>query len=280
MGYNGGMTKKRVLSVLSTSLLVLGALFILGGLAWTAWQRWQQPPVPVESAAGAVVLARAAPDALGLPAPVAASSALELPAPAIVSSPKPRAVPATAYRQQPQRLMEPAGLPTAVPKPLPTASPTPPPPPEPPTRIVAPAIKLDAKVVPTGYHLVKRGGRAYTEWLVPKDGAGWHDTSAPPGRVGNTVISGHHNIEGKVFRYVVDLEPGDTVTLYAGDKAYDYVVVEKYILKEAGMPQSVREKNAQWIAATGDIRLTLVTCWPYQWPGNTHRVVVVAKPAW
>jgi sortase (surface protein transpeptidase) len=57
-------------------------------------------------------------------------------------------------------------------------------------------------------------------------------------------------------------------------------VVERYILKEAGMPLSVREKNAQWIAPTNDTRLTLVTCWPYYWPGNSHRVVVVARPDW
>lgn len=25
-------------------------------------------------------------------------------------------------------------------------------------------------------------------------------------------------------------------------------------------------------------RLTSVTCWPYQWPGNTHRVMV-ARPS-
>jgi sortase (surface protein transpeptidase) len=30
---------------------------------------------------------------------------------------------------------------------------------------------------------------------------------------------------------------------------------------------------------SGDERLTLVTCWPYEWPGNSHRVVVVGRPA-
>jgi sortase A len=44
------------------------------------------------------------------------------------------------------------------------------------------------------------------------------------------------------------------------------------------MPLSVRRKNAQWIMPTGDERLTLVTCWPYEWPGNSHRVIVVARP--
>jgi sortase (surface protein transpeptidase) len=30
---------------------------------------------------------------------------------------------------------------------------------------------------------------------------------------------------------------------------------------------------------SGDERLTLVTCWPYEWPGNSHRVIVVARPS-
>jgi sortase (surface protein transpeptidase) len=63
---------------------------------------------------------------------------------------------------------------------------------------------------------------------------------------------------------------------------YTYIVTEKYILQEAGMPAEVRRRNAQWIMPTADERLTLVTCWPYNWPGNTHRVIVVARPeaAW
>jgi LPXTG-site transpeptidase (sortase) family protein len=266
------MTSKRFLEILSKSLLVLGAVVILVGMAWTAWQLWQESTVPVHAAAGAVVAAETS-DLPVLPPPVAAGASPEPSA-----SPDPLSVPGYAPRL-PAYVSERAALP---PTPLPTAtpSPTPTPPPDPPTRIVAPAIKLDAKVVPTGYRLVKKGGRLFTEWLVPKNAAGWHKTSAPAGQPGNTVISGHHNIDGKVFRYVVNLKPGDKITLYAGSKSYTYVVVERYILKEAGMPLSVREKNAQWIAPTNDTRLTLVTCWPYYWPGNSHRVVVVARPDW
>ena len=117
-----------------------------------------------------------------------------------------------------------------------------------------------------------------SEWGVAKRAAGWHLNSALPGHNENVVLSGHHNIDGKVFRYVVDLDPGDEITLYADDTAYTYLVAEKYILKEAGMPLSTRKKNAQWIMPSGDERLTLVTCWPYEWPGNSHRVIVVARP--
>jgi LPXTG-site transpeptidase (sortase) family protein len=149
---------------------------------------------------------------------------------------------------------------------------------DPPTRIVAPSIHLDAKVTRMGWRTVNYKGKSWNEWVVPKNSAGWLISSAPPGQIGNTVLTGHHNIDSKVFRYVVDLNVGDEITVYAGDKAFVYVVTQKYILKEAGMPASVRHKNAQWIAPTNDDRLTLVTCWPYQWPGNTHRVIVVAIP--
>jgi len=129
-----------------------------------------------------------------------------------------------------------------------------------------------------GWEVVDRKGTQVSVWVVPKDAAGWHANSALPGHGDNVVLSGHHNIEGKVFRYVVDLQMGDEITLYVDGSPYTYVVAEKYILKEAGMPLSVRQQNAQWIMPTGDERLTLVTCWPYAWPGNTHRVIVVAMP--
>lgn len=167
--------------------------------------------------------------------------------------------------------------PTSTPGPTsPAPSTRPPPATAPPDRIVAPAIGLDAPVVPVGWKTVEENGQTYTEWEVADYAAGWHKTSAYPGNVGNTVISGHHNIRGEVFRYVVNLEPGHIVDLYVGQTVYRYVVTEKYILKEKGMPPEVREENARWIAPTDDERLTLVTCWPYT--NNTHRVVVVAKP--
>jgi len=148
----------------------------------------------------------------------------------------------------------------------------------PPTRIVAPSIGLDAKIVPVGWNWVKRGGLRVAQWQVPKHKVGWHNTSALPGLPGNTVLSGHRNIYTEVFRHLPKLEPGDEITLYAGDEAYVYIVAEKHIVKELGVPESVRAKNAKWIAPSDDVRLTLVTCAPYKAPGNTHRVIVVARP--
>jgi sortase A len=243
--------------LLSKAMILLGGLLMLAGLGWVAWRWAGAPPPPVETEAGAVVLAITA-------TPTASAEPTATPEPTSGGG---------LGRRQGQASPAPTGgtSPTATPAPSPTPTATPMP--QPPTRIVAAAIGLDAPVVAMGWKVV--GGAA--EWDVPKDAAGWHINSAPAGQVGNTVLSGHHNVEGKVFRYVVDLEIGDEVILYAGERAFAYTVTEKYILKEAGMPWAVRLKNAQWIGATDDERLTLVTCWPYEWPGNTHRVVVVAK---
>ena len=260
----------RVAPLLSKAMLLLGGLLILAGLAWAVWRWTEAPPPPVDTQAGAVVLAITA-----TPTPSSTPAPLPTPSPTAPPESTSGVGPSTAQdRANPTLTAVPS---TPTPSPIPTATLIP----RPPTRIVAPAIKLDAPVVAMGWKMVEYEGteeRQVAEWDVPKDAAGWHANSALAGRPGNTVLSGHHNIEGKVFRYVVDLEIGDEIVLYAGDRAYAYAVTEKYILKEAGMPWAVRQKNAQWIAPTTDERLTLVTCWPYEWPGNTHRVIIVAKP--
>jgi sortase A len=154
----------------------------------------------------------------------------------------------------------------------------PPPAGDPPQRIVVPRIKLDTKVIQVGWRVANEGGRSINVWEVADFAAGWHRGSAHPGNVGNTVISGHHNIKGEVFRYLVDLEKGDEIDVFVGKQRYPYQVTDKQILREKGMPDEVRATNARWIAQTTDERLTLVTCWPYS--SNTHRVIVVARPMW
>jgi sortase A len=278
----------RFLPALSKGMLILGGLMILAGLGWGVWNRVNAPPPPTITDAGAVVLAVTAPalqptstSQPTLPPPTATPEPAPLPTrPLHAEGPTPALLP-----DWPAPLDPPTPTPTNPPatRSLPTRTPMPTPTPipvadKPPTRIVAPAIKLDARIVPMGWEMVDHNGTMVSEWNVPKNAAGWHINSALPGQGGNIVVSGHHNIEGKVFRYVVDLQPGDEIALYVGDTPYYYTVTEKYILKEAGMPLKVRQKNAQWIMPTEDERLTLVTCWPYEWPGNTHRVIVVARP--
>ena len=113
-------------------------------------------------------------------------------------------------------------------------------------------------------------------WEVASNAAGWHVNSEYPGNGGNVVLSGHNNIEGEVFRDLIDLEEGDTVRLFVDDAVYRYEVAAKMLLEEEGMPIEVRRRNAEWIAPTDYERLTLVSCWPYS--TYTHRLIVVAAP--
>lgn len=178
---------------------------------------------------------------------------------------------------RPTSLRQPQATPTRQPSPLPTVQPVARVPAQTePTRIVAPSINLDASVVTVGWSARQRGGSWFAEWETASGAAGFHAGSALPGHIGNTVISGHHNIEGKVFARLIELNPSDVVILYADDRPYAYQVVDRFVLKETGASVEQRRQNALWIASTRDERLTLVTCWPPN--GNTHRVIVIAKP--
>jgi LPXTG-site transpeptidase (sortase) family protein len=172
--------------------------------------------------------------------------------------------------------------PSPTPAPTPTFTPSPSPTPTriaantPPDRIVAPAIGLDSPVIPIGWHLEERDGEEVSVWEVADYAAGWHKNSAYPGQGSNVVLSGHHNIKGEVFRYIVDLKPGDLVTLYVGDLSFDYSVEQLLILKDRGVSPAERRQNGQWIKPTPHEQLTLVTCWPYT--DNSHRLIVIAQP--
>ena len=175
----------------------------------------------------------------------------------------------------------PTNTPIPVTSPVPTNTPVPKPSPPPPAagnpdRVVVESVGIDTPVVPVGWSVIEKNGQQYSIWDVADFAGGWHNTSAPPGQPGNTVLSGHHNIKGEVFRYLVDVQEGDEVVLYVGDTEYRYQVEQKLIVKEKDEPVDVRRQNAQWIASTDDVRVTMVTCWPYT--NNTHRIIVVAKP--
>lgn len=146
----------------------------------------------------------------------------------------------------------------------------------PPTRMVAPSIGLDSPVVPVGWYVEESEQGTQVVWEVASYAAGWHVNSAYPANGGNIVLSGHNNTAGEVFRYLMDLERGDQIRLYADDTVYPYTVVGKMLLEEKGMPLEIRRQNAQWIAPTDDERLTLVTCWPYS--TYTHRLIIIASP--
>jgi sortase A len=126
--------------------------------------------------------------------------------------------------------------------------------PEAPTRIVIPAIDVDALIVEGD------------SWDQLKLGVGHRLNSADPGERGNMVLSAHDDIYGEIFRYLSDLELGDEVTVYAGEQPYRYVVTAKQIVEETDT--SVLSNTTKPVA-------TLISCYPYM--VDTHRIVVVAE---
>lgn len=149
--------------------------------------------------------------------------------------------------------------------------------PEIPRRLVIDKIDLDAPVTIAHSINVNIDDQEVTQFLVPEEfAAGWHEGSAPLGVAGNTVLSGHHNAYGEVFKDLVDLEVGDRVKVFSDDNVYDYIIANKMILSEKDEPLEVRIENGRWILHSDDERLTLVTCWPER--TNTHRLILVAIP--
>ena len=146
-----------------------------------------------------------------------------------------------------------------------------------PTRLIIPAIGLDSQVIPVGINLVQENGKTYGIWQVATNEVGWHNLSAALGLAGNTVMAGHSDIYAKVFRNLKDIELGDEIIAVAAHtgQTYRYIVTQKFLVREAGVSEETRLKNAQWILPTQDERLTLVTCAK---AGSTHRLIVIARP--
>jgi sortase A len=91
--------------------------------------------------------------------------------------------------------------------------------------------------------------------------------SAPFG-AGNAVIYGHDDIQGNIFGHLYDLRPGDTVQISVGTVTQVYRVTGHQIVA----PEAV-----QVLAPTSDVRLTIITCWPFN--VDTKRWVVTAVKA-
>lgn len=147
-----------------------------------------------------------------------------------------------------------------------------------PERIIIPSLNLDRRVVEIGWDVeIVDNDTLRSVWQTARHAAGFHRGSAPVGVPGNTVISGHNNIDGAVFGELHRLQPGDRVVIEAGGELKTYAVEMNFVVQEEGVSPEQRLENARWIGRTPDERLTLVTCYP-PW-GNTHRTIVVARPA-
>jgi len=95
-----------------------------------------------------------------------------------------------------------------------------------------------------------------------------------PSNGGNVVLSGHNNIGGEVFRYLMALELGDEIDLYVDHTVYPGAVVREVLRDKKGMPIEVRRQDVQWIAPANYERLMLVTRGTYS--TYTHRSTVIA----
>ena len=185
--------------------------------------------------------------------------------------PTPTALPTTSGGEE-------ALLPARTPEP-PPATPTPDPRPpanSPPTRLVIPKIDLDIPVLTVGVKAVRVGGQERVIWDDVPDAGAFHATSAYPGQPGNTVINGHRDIQGSVFRHLNKLDVGDEIVLYVGDMAYPYRVTETLIVPETFASARQRAENLRLISYMPEERLTLVTCTPVGLA--THRLLVIARP--
>jgi LPXTG-site transpeptidase (sortase) family protein len=159
----------------------------------------------------------------------------------------------------------------------PTFEPTPTPLPAIPKRLIIAKIDLDAPITPVKARKVKVGEAIFGQWLAPDEFAvGWPTETAMLGQVGNTVLIGHHNVHGKVFERLHELEAGDLIVVEGGSRRFSYQVVNVMILPERDADLQTRLENARWIQPSQDERLTLVTCWPAN--SNTHRLIIVARP--
>jgi LPXTG-site transpeptidase (sortase) family protein len=145
------------------------------------------------------------------------------------------------------------------------------------TYLEIPAIGVSAPIQSVGLIELEEDGQRYQQWQVPNAYAvGWHTSSAGFGTAGNTVLNGHNNVYGSVFRDLVDLELGDEIVAHENGQTYHYQVAYREVVEEKDQPLDVRLNNAKWMFPTADERLTLISCWPDI--GATHRVIVVAKP--
>lgn len=147
-----------------------------------------------------------------------------------------------------------------------------------------------------GWEVINTAAGPQSEWVIPQNAAGHHINSATLDQPGNVVLSGHNNIEGKVFEPISlawdektrtrvddstdrsEILKGRQIQLYdAAGRPFNYTITDFVKLKDSGVSLAQRVENAQYMAQTADRQLTLVTCWP-PW-SNTHRLVVIAQPS-
>jgi sortase A len=113
-----------------------------------------------------------------------------------------------------------------------------------------------------------RGTSAKGIMLIAPGYAVTHYAFSAPFGSGNTFLYGHDDIQGNIFGHLYDLAPGDLVQVNVGGATQVYRVTGHQIVP----PTAVGI-----LAPTPDVRLTIMTCWPFN--VDTKRWVVTAVPA-
>ncbi|MEK7786765.1 MAG: class D sortase [Chloroflexota bacterium] len=124
------------------------------------------------------------------------------------------------------------------------------------TRISIPALGVDAPVV----HGVDSNSLRL--------GVGHYEGSVNPGERGNLVFAGHNDIYGEVFRDLIELQPGDEVTVYTPSSKYRYLIRGSRL---------VEPDEVSVLEPTAGPTITLISCYPYL--VDTQRIVVVGELA-
>ncbi len=190
----------------------------------------------------------------------------------------PTVPPTVASPEAKEPAVAPGVPPTSIPEPTLALPPAVRPPAQsPPTRLTIDKIGLDIPVLSVGTTTIQQGGQSKVVWGdVPNAGA-FHSTSAYPGNAGNTVINGHRDVQGSVFRHLDRVEVGDEIVLYVGEMPYTYRVAEILVVPETFASPAQRAENLRLIGFLPEERVTLVTCTPIGLA--THRLLVIARPA-
>ncbi len=236
--------------------------------------RWWHVPFVLRLLVAAVIMAGAGVLAFASVTGQVGNGPARPPAPADVLAPSPQGRPEVA--QAPRPTTSPAPLPSPTPMPRVVND-------QPPTRIVIPAIRVDAEVMVLGMDS-QAVPQVPDRTNSPHPGAvvAWYDFSALPGRGSNAVFAGHvtWNRAPAVFWALGELSPGDQVRVVVRDgRQLVYQVTETFMVDPA-QPDAIRV-----MYPTNEDVVTLITCGGTFVPDRasplggdySHRVVVRAK---
>lgn len=142
-----------------------------------------------------------------------------------------------------------------------------------------PVLHVQSAVKPVGWrvHFSDTFQSGEFEWDSPEENVGWVIASALPDETGNILLYGHNNMYKEVFKNLGDLSRGDKIYLRTKNRQWEYKVERVALLQVVGVSEERANDYRKYIQPSQDARVTLISCYPPV--SNTHRVVVIAKPA-